>query len=642
MEPNIVQTELTSRAARRSDAFLATADQFNLGYLVTEQSHPVTKNLATVARNDLRAALRLLFAVDQDVLQRFEQEVQTGPLWVAADQIHRAVRDGGRIFLTGCGSTGRLGILLCGLWREFWQTAARSGRVDSSTAADWEQRAIPVMAGGDYALVRAVEGFEDHTEFGRKQLRDLGVGPRDVVFAITEGGETPFVIGTAWAAWEAGAVTWFVYNNPDEILRAYVARSRAVLDEPRIRKWNLTTGPMAITGSTRMQATSIQLAVMVTVLELVIRRLLADAECEGCIGPPLEQAAIPGITLTQLQHLHGYLSGPALPSLAQWVQMEREVYARGGRVNYYAGCFAPDVFTDTAERSPTFSVPPFRKFQDSQAAESWAFLYVPQPDSLSAWQYVCKRTPDCLAWTEAEISALVPPEKLKSVLQTLRQITLQELLRFRIGQDGLNDRPLQSGDAAVVIMGPGDLPLLENPAGFFAQCLREACEAGAETMVVGVGPAETLAKLERLLDDGPWRRVGRCFLAFTSTGLGLEGPLRVAVKMMLNAVSTATMASLGRIMGNTMVWVVPTNGKLIDRATRYIAQLTGLDYPAANRLLFEALEYLEPRMRADQTHPPVVGLAVLKQQTGWDWPLAEQRFWAETASGSSFPKSRPS
>ena len=57
---------------------------------------------------------------------------------------------------------------------------------------------------------------------------------------------------------------------------------------------------------------------------------------------------------------------------------------------------------------------------------------------------------------------------------------------------------------------------------------------------------------------------------------------------------------------------MPSNLKLIDRATRYIAQLTGLTYERANHLLFEVLEYVEPRMKSDQAYPPVVGLAVLR------------------------------
>jgi N-acetylmuramic acid 6-phosphate etherase len=92
----------------------------------------------------------------------------------------------------------------------------------------------------------------------------------------------------------------------------------------------------------------------------------------------------------------------------------------------------------------------------------------------------------------------------------------------------------------------------------------------------------------------------------------LDGVTRVAVKLVMNALSTCTMVRLGRVMGNFMVWVVPSNLKLIDRATRYIVQLTGLTYEAANGLLFEVLEYVEPRMKSDQAYPPVVGLAVLR------------------------------
>ena len=82
--------------------------------------------------------------------------------------------------------------------------------------------------------------------------------------------------------------------------------------------------------------------------------------------------------------------------------------------------------------------------------------------------------------------------------------------------------------------------------------------------------------------------------------------------MLLNALSTCTMVRLGRVMGNYMIWVVASNLKLIDRATRYIQKLTGLAYDDANRLLFEVVEYIEPRMKADQAYPPVVGMAVLR------------------------------
>ena len=109
------------------------------------------------------------------------------------------------------------------------------------------------------------------------------------------------------------------------------------------------------------------------------------------------------------------------------------------------------------------------------------------------------------------------------------------------------------------------------------------------------------------------------------TGLLLDGLTRVAVKMVLNAISTCVMVRLGRVMGNTMIYVVPSNLKLIDRATRYISRLTSLDYVAANELLFEAIEYVEPRMQAGKPHPPVVGLAALRHEKGMSFEEAEIR-----------------
>ena len=64
---------------------------------------------------------------------------------------------------------------------------------------------------------------------------------------------------------------------------------------------------------------------------------------------------------------------------------------------------------------------------------------------------------------------------------------------------------------------------------------------------------------------------------------------------------------------------------LIDRATRYITKLTDLDYEAANALLFEIIEYVEPRMKTDQAYPPVVGMAVLRAKEKLTNEQAEER-----------------
>ena len=60
----------------------------------------------------------------------------------------------------------------------------------------------------------------------------------------------------------------------------------------------------------------------------------------------------------------------------------------------------------------------------------------------------------------------------------------------------------------------------------------------------------------------------------------------LAVKLMINIVSTGTMAKMGRIRGNYMVYISISNKKLIDRATRIVADLCGVDYERANYELF--------------------------------------------------------
>src|ERR1017187_9662675 len=219
---------MTKTWLQRSDEFLKISGQFKLGSLVTEASHPVTASLSDVARQDIAGALKLLFEVDADVLRKFREFVESGRAVKIKETLLRALESDGRIFFTGCGSTGRLSILLDSIWRDYWQQQRSSRGNEAQTESgnksepphvggyeDLENRTFSVMAGGDYALIKSVEGFEDFTEFGKKQINDLGVSAKDVVFAITEGGETSFVIGTAWAGVEAGAKVYFVYNNPD-------------------------------------------------------------------------------------------------------------------------------------------------------------------------------------------------------------------------------------------------------------------------------------------------------------------------------------------------------------------------------------------------------------------------------------------
>jgi N-acetylmuramic acid 6-phosphate etherase len=596
---------MNQTAEQRSAEFLQISGQFKLGSLTTEASHPVTANLSDVARADIAAALKLLFEVDADVVLKFREFVESGRAECFKTEVLRALGQGGRIFFTGCGATGRLSILLDSIWRDFWQQqAGRPGAAVGPGNQAWADRSFSVMAGGDYALIKSVEGFEDFAAFGRKQMADLGVSAKDVVFAITEGGETSFVIGTAWAGVAAGARVYFVYNNPDEVLCDAVERSREVIQDSRIEKVNLTTGPMAITGSTRMQATSIQLCVLLTVLEMVVRELS---------GRPVGEVAA-GF-LSQLETARAALQTPELlNSLAVLVALEENTYRRGGKNSYFAGHLGIDVLTDTTERSPTFCTPPFRRFDDDRAAESWAFLFVAEDATDKAWAQLLKRPPRCLEWRPSEIQALVSPAAVERTRATVANISSTELLRYKIDCNGIACRGSKSGDCAVAVMSDEDTPAARKFQLHQLECARAA---GARTGLLYFGPdkPEALASAAEVVT----------FVPVPRSAWLLDGLTRLVVKLVMNALSTCTMVRLGRVMGNYMVWVVPSNLKLIDRATRYIARLAGLDYPQANRLLFEVIIYVEPRMKADQAYPPVVRMAVLRARENLTNEQAEER-----------------
>jgi len=605
---------MSPTAKKRSEDFLKISSQFQLGSLTTESSHPVTANLSDVAKRDISAALGLLFDADLDVLRKYREFVSSGRAAIIADVLTRTILNGGKVFFTGCGSTGRLSIQLVSIWRDFWQRQRARDLKCSPPPQDLEDRAFAVMAGGDFALIKSVEGFEDFTAFGGKQIADLGVSRRDVVFAITEGGETSFVIGTAWKGVEAGAKVYFVYNNPDEILRKHVQRSREVIEDARIEKINLTTGPMAITGSTRMQATSIQLAVLLTILEMTVRELMRSLDPRGPCA--LDPHVVPAEFLARLTELLASLkSSASIAQLSKLVSLEESIYRAGHKNNYFADHLGIDLLTDTTERSPTYCTPPFRKFDDVTASESWAFLFVPCTGTPVAWERILRRKPRCIDWSPSHVAALVSPEQAPRTSEILSKIGYAELMRFKIGLDGLTGRLPVKGDGAVAVIAEEERAALVSKNGFFRQQLESARRAGARRGLLYFGHEHSVRDIARFLAGWDPECVG-FQVALPKTDFVLDGVTRVGVKILLNALSTCTMVRLGRVMGNFMIWVVPSNLKLIDRATRYIEKLTGLPYNEANHLLFEVIEYVEPRMKADQAYPPVVALAVTRMRHG--------------------------
>ena len=126
----------------RSDDFLKISSQFKLGSLITESSHTITTNLSETARGDISAALKLLFEADGDVIVKYREFVASGRAAAIKAEILKSLGKGGKIFFTGCGSTGRLSILLDSVWRDYCQS-------NPKLAAEFENRTVSVMAGAE-------------------------------------------------------------------------------------------------------------------------------------------------------------------------------------------------------------------------------------------------------------------------------------------------------------------------------------------------------------------------------------------------------------------------------------------------------------------------------------------------------------
>jgi N-acetylmuramic acid 6-phosphate etherase len=560
-----------TQAAERAREFLEREKAFRLGELLTESSHPKTQRLSQTMQADVPAGIRMLQSVDDDIPPALERIFAQESFGRLVDALRGAIRTGHRIYFTGCGATGRLSILLEAAWRRFWTGTGQPPGV--APAARMADLCVSVMAGGDFALIKSVEGFEDFPDFGRRQIREAGVVRDDVVVAITEGGETPFVIGTAWQGLDAGAHVFFVYNNPTDLLRRHVQRSREVIEEPRIAKLDLATGPMAIAGSTRMQATTVELLVVGAAMEMAL------AEDVGWPVPTVQDyRRLFGNLVTQLS------SPPAVAAIARVVELEEAIYRRRGLVTYLADSLMLDVLTDTTERSPTFMIPPFRRQGDATSPVSWAFVKNPGCQTEQAWHDMLQREPRGLTWGPEVYRELDAPSHIQGSPPKLDN---DEIHRFRIGNE---PDPSRTNAPDSMLVQVGDVP--NHPSSIIRHPFKRT---GAITFGPAAGPLDVDEHIHVPCD-------------LPSSPLCLWEHL--AVKLILNTLSTATMVRMGRVIGNAMVWVSPSNKKLIDRGCRLIVQETGCTYERACEVLHEAMEELAERAKRGEEVPSPVALAI--------------------------------
>lgn len=147
------------------------------------------------------------------------------------------MKQGGRLFYLGAGTSGRLGVL------DASEIPPTYGMPNTYV--------IGLIAGGEKALRNPVEAAEDDALKGWKELREHQVSSRDVVVGIAASGTTPYVIGALHQARQEGILTGAIACNPD----SPIAAEADIAIEPIV-------GPEYVTGSTRMKSGTAQKMVL--------------------------------------------------------------------------------------------------------------------------------------------------------------------------------------------------------------------------------------------------------------------------------------------------------------------------------------------------------------------------------------------
>lgn len=196
----------------------------SLTKLVTETHNPRSMNLDQMSAGEI---LNLMneenFSIPQ-AINKVMPEIEK-----AVEAVRQAFMEGGRLFYIGAGTSGRLGLLDAVECPPTFSTDAKIVQA--------------VLAGGNGALLTAVEGAEDDELLGEEDLKKKELTNLDVVIGIAASGRTPYVKGALRYARSLGATAISLTSNPDSEISAFA-------DIPI----EVVTGPEILTGSTRLKA----------------------------------------------------------------------------------------------------------------------------------------------------------------------------------------------------------------------------------------------------------------------------------------------------------------------------------------------------------------------------------------------------
>jgi N-acetylmuramic acid 6-phosphate etherase len=215
------------------------------GLSPTEERNPRSRKL-----DQLSVARAVTLMIDEESRIGIALRAERRKIQRSVEIVVAAFRRGGRLFYVGAGTSGRLGVL----------DAAEC----PPTFRVPPERVQGIIAGGQEALWRSIEGAEDSSQGGAAAIAYRGVNGRDVVVGIAASGRTPFVWGALNAAKKLGARTILLCFNPN--LKIAKAIRPDVVIAPDV-------GPEVLTGSTRLKSGTATKIVLNTLTTLAMVRM---------------------------------------------------------------------------------------------------------------------------------------------------------------------------------------------------------------------------------------------------------------------------------------------------------------------------------------------------------------------------------
>ena len=214
-----------------------------LDNLLTEARNPQTMELDSMTPLEIVTAMNREDARVPESIRPQLPNIARCVAWAT-----EAIRSGGRLIYMGAGTSGRLGVLDA---VECPPTFGVSPDV-----------VVGLIAGGERAFVRAVEGAEDSRELGKADLEAIGLTQKDLVVGIAASGRTPYVLGGLAYANSLGCKTAAISCNPGSA----VGQEAGLAIE-------VAPGPECLTGSTRLKAGTAQ---------KLILNMISTATMVGC------------------------------------------------------------------------------------------------------------------------------------------------------------------------------------------------------------------------------------------------------------------------------------------------------------------------------------------------------------------------